>query len=55
MAAADEIVLAIRLARANGTPEAEVQAIVRRMASGYSTADLKAAQAQLAAELGQSR
>lgn len=55
MTAADEIVLAIRVARASGTPETEVQAIVRRMANGYSTADLKAAQAQLAAELGSSR
>lgn len=53
MTAADDIVLAIRLARANGKPETEVQKIVHRMASQYPTADLKAAQAQLAAELGQ--
>lgn len=52
MTAADDIVLAIRLARANGKSEAEVQAIVHRMASQYPTAALKAAQAQLAAELG---
>ncbi|MFI8191390.1 hypothetical protein ACIF8T_21645 [Streptomyces sp. NPDC085946] len=39
------------MARASGKSEAEVQAMVRRLADQYSTAELKAAQAQLAAEL----
>lgn len=51
MSAADEIVLAIRMARASGQSETQVQEIVRRLADQYSTAELKAAQAQLAAEL----
>ncbi|MGW2721404.1 hypothetical protein [Streptomyces sp. NPDC001492] len=51
MSAADEIVLAIRLARANGKPESEVREVARRMASQYSTAELKGAEAQLTAEL----
>ena len=55
MPAADEIVMAIRLARAEGKSEAQVQAIVRRMADQYSAAELKAAQAQLAAALAGGR
>ena len=51
MSAANDLVLAIRMARAAGQPETEVQAMAQRMADQYSTADLKAAQAQLAAEL----
>lgn len=51
MSAADEIVLAIRMARAGGMAEADVQKLVRRMAAQYSTTDLKAAQAALAAEI----
>jgi hypothetical protein len=49
MSAADEIVLVIRTARAAGKSEAEVAAIARRLGEQYSTADLKAAQAELAA------
>jgi hypothetical protein len=55
MSAADDLVLAIRIARACGKPESEVQAMVRRMAGQYSTAELKAAEAQLAAELAGGR
>ncbi|MFD1309842.1 hypothetical protein [Streptomyces kaempferi] len=51
MSAADDLVLAIRLARADGKSEPDVQAIVHRLAGQYPTADLKAAQAQLVAEL----
>lgn len=51
MSAADEIVMAIRMARANGASEAEVAVITHRMADTYSTGELLGAREQLAAEL----